>query len=133
MLHVNSTVCVCVSYYTTNQCEPYTQVLYERGMRSLAETTSITINLFRKISEVTLLPDVSHGNRISPNLLFYFLFAVIHRPHPPIWLLKPKILTGNYFTLLNCWLADRFKPWICRQVRRLCELSLLNMNLKEFT
>lgn len=35
-------------------------------MRSLAETTSVTIDLFRKIAEMSLLPDVSihsnHGN-----------------------------------------------------------------------
>ena len=34
-------------------------MLYERGMRSLAETTSVTIDLFRKIAEVSLLPNVS--------------------------------------------------------------------------
>ena len=35
------------------------QTLYANGLRSLAELTSSSIELFRKISELTLLPDVS--------------------------------------------------------------------------
>ncbi len=35
------------------------QTLYVNGLRSLAELTSSSIELFRKISELTLLPDVS--------------------------------------------------------------------------
>ncbi|XP_065885444.1 protein FAM114A2-like [Dysidea avara] len=45
--------------------DPTIEVLYQRGMRSLAETTSITINLFRKISEVTLLPDATPINLVA--------------------------------------------------------------------
>lgn len=37
----------------------FSQVLYEHGLRSLAELTSASIELFRKMAEVSLLPDVS--------------------------------------------------------------------------
>ena len=35
------------------------QALYESGLRSLVELTSVSIELFRKMAEVSLLPDVS--------------------------------------------------------------------------
>ena len=35
------------------------QTLYENGLRSLAEMTSTAIELFRKMAEISLLPDVS--------------------------------------------------------------------------
>ena len=53
-------VCACVVCVRVFMCTRYSlQMLYERGMRSLAETTSVTIDLFRKIAEVSLLPNVS--------------------------------------------------------------------------
>ena len=33
--------------------------MYESGLRSLVELTSVSIELFRKMAEVSLLPDVS--------------------------------------------------------------------------
>ncbi len=41
------------------------QMLYENGLRSLAEMTSTAIELFRKMAEVSLLPDV----RLETNTL----------------------------------------------------------------
>ena len=35
------------------------QAVYEDGLRSLAELTSTSVELFRKMAELTLLPQVS--------------------------------------------------------------------------
>ena len=45
----------------------FLQMLYENGLRSLAELTSTSIELFRKMAEISLLPDVSKIFPVSIN------------------------------------------------------------------
>lgn len=42
----------------------YTQDVYENGLRGLVEMTSVSIELFRKMAEISLLPQVRMINAL---------------------------------------------------------------------
>ena len=78
--YIHTYVCVCCNAPLSPPLFllPLSQALYENGLHSLVELTSVSIELFRKMAEISLLPDVSKTAGLSVREIWRLTVEIIY-------------------------------------------------------